>query len=318
MRENSFVGEPMYYCISEDGGATWGAPRPTPLIGHRPTLGWTGSGRLLVTYRDVGPDPGTRAWLGGLDELCSDFAVHGMHPTPGIPALTPDGLLVKSAEGLAESVRYSLRPLTDPEDAWADFEAKVLVRQAAEDGCGIRLGIWWKLFADGVQPDVEGAAFQPWTKGDFHTLRLVYEPGLCRLFLDGEQRGEYPVDVLDGNSRPILAGAVSRKESNACEVLWRRMSLEIAEPRQGRAYAWAWHFSQGLPDAWTAARVLELKNDRLAHPADFGYSGWAETAPGRFFCAYHHAGGGEPGYTPGETAHVRGTWFTEDDFGVLP
>jgi BNR/Asp-box repeat. len=320
MRENSFVGEPMYYCISEDGGVNWSAPLPTPLIGHRPTLGWTRSGRLLVTYRDLGPDPGTKAWLGDLDELCSDFAVHGLHRTPHAAVLTPDGLLVTSAEGPDELVRYFLRPMTDPEHARTEFEAEVLVRHADEEGCGIRLGIWWKLYPDCIVPDATdaegGAGAVTWEPDRFHTVRIVYEPGLCRLFVDGEARGEYPVNPLEGDTRPILVGAVSRKGNNSCEAVWRRMALRIDEPRLGREYAWSWDHTDGLPDAYIDSRVLELKNDRLASPADFGYSGWAETSDGEFVCAYHHGGGSEPGYVAGESSHVLGTWFNEEDFGV--
>jgi hypothetical protein len=319
MRENSFVGEPMYFCASEDG-VNWSEPAPTPFIGHRPTLAWTRSGRLLVTYRDVGPNAGTKAWLGGLDELCSDFAVHGLHPAPGIPAQTAEGLLVKSAEGEAEAVRYCLRPLTDPAHAKADFRCEVMVRHADEDGCGIRLGIWWRLYPDCIVPDATAqdgrAGSVRLTPGRFHTIRIVHEPGLCRLYVDGRARGAYPVDPLDGDTRPILVGAVSRKSRNSCEALWRRMSLSTVEPRLGRSYDWRWEHTQGAPDAWTDARVLELRNDRRASFADFGYSGWAETRDGEFFCAYHHAGGGEPGYKPGETSHVAGTWFTENDFGA--
>lgn len=316
MRENSFVGEPMYFCISEDGGANWSAPAPTPFIGHRPTLGWTRSGRLLATYRDVGPDPGTKAWLGELDELCSDFAVHGLHAVPGSVALAPEGLLVRSEPGPQSPVRYSLRPMTDPERAHAQFEAEVLVRRAGENGCGIRLGLWWKLFPDCIVPDAEGAGAIAWEPDRPHTVRITYEPGLCRLSVDGEACGEYPVDPLDGDTRPILLGAVSRKADNGCEVLWRRMALSISEPGLGREYSWRWDHTRGLPDAFIQNRVLELKNDRLASPADFGYSGWAETADGEFFCAYHHGGGDEPGYVPGESAHIQGTRFFENDFGV--
>jgi hypothetical protein len=321
MRENSFVGEPMYFSLSEDGGINWSAPLPTPLIGHRPTLGWTRSGKLLVTYRDIGADPGTKAWLGDLDELTTtDFAVHGLHPGPHPPVLTPDGLLVNSVDGPDDLVRYFLRPLTDPEFARAAFEAEVLVRQADADGCGIRLGIWWKLYPDGIVPDgtdVEGAAGTvAWEPDRFHTVRIVYEPGLCRLFVDGEACGAYPVDPLDGDSRPILVGAVSRKTDNACEVVWRRMALVTSEPHLGREYAWSWEHTEGLPDAYIDSRVLELKNDRKASPADFGYSGWAETAAGEFFCAYHHGGGADPDYVPGESAHILGTWFNEEDFGI--
>ena len=43
---------------------------------------------------------------------------------------------------------------------------------------------------------------------------------------------------------------------------------------------WRDTFIDGMtsPDAYIDSRVLELKNDRLASPADFGYSGWAETS----------------------------------------
>ena len=96
------------------------------------------------------------------------------------------------------------------------------------------------------------------------------------------------------------------------------MSLSISEPRLGRDYAWSWDHTQGLPDAWIDARVLELQNDRQANPADFGYSGWAELPgdnnDGQFFCAYHHGGGEEPGYREGYSSYVAGTWFGEDDF----
>ncbi|MBI5519556.1 MAG: exo-alpha-sialidase [Desulfovibrio sp.] len=315
MRENSFVGEPMYASVSLDGGANWSAPAPTPLIGHRPTLSWTRSGRLLVTYRDVGADPGTKAWLGSLDELCSDFAVHGLHPQAGSAVLTPDGLLVQSPEGPDSLVRYFLRPLTDPERARAEFEAEVHVLHADVNGCGIRLGLWWKLYPDCIMPEAEGAGAFAWSPERPHKVRIVYEPGLCRLFVDGEPCGEYPVDPLAGDTRPILVGAVSRKEENGCEALWKSLSLSTWEPGLDREYSWRWDHTKGLPDAWIGTRVLELKNDRKASPPDFGYSGWVELDDGEFFCAYHHGGGDEPGYEPGLSAWVMGTRFCENDFG---
>lgn len=316
MRENSFVGEPMYFSISDDGGVNWSLPAPTPLIGHRPTLGWTRSGKLLVTYRDVGADPGTKAWLGTLEELCSGFAVHGLHPGRGNPVLTAEGLLVKNSAGPSAPVRYFLRPLTDPEFAFAEFEAEVLVRKADKNGCGIRLGLWWKLYPDCIVPDAEGAGAISWEPDIFHAVRIVYEPGLCRLFVDGVACGEYPVNPMDGDTRPVFVGAVARKADNACETVWRRLRLTTREPRQGREYYWSWDHTMGLPDAFIDDRVLELRNDRLASPADFGYSGWVETADGEFFCAYHHGGGAEPDYRESYSAHVAGTWFTEKDFGV--
>jgi hypothetical protein len=62
MRENSYVYEPMYLCRSDDNGATWSAPAPTPLIGHRPT--WAhGRRKAPGDLPQRGPEPRHR----GLD-----------------------------------------------------------------------------------------------------------------------------------------------------------------------------------------------------------------------------------------------------------
>ena len=106
-------------------------------------------------------------------------------------------------------VRYGLRPLTDPEFAAAEFEAEVLVRTADVNGCGIRLGLWWKLYPDCIIPDADNALPISWRLNRFHKVRIVYTPGLCRLFVDGKPCGEYPVDPLNGETRPILL-SVSR------------------------------------------------------------------------------------------------------------
>ena len=89
-------------------------PRPTPLIGHRPCVGALDDGRLLVTYRNVAPEGGTAAWLGSLDELDHDFAVHAWRPSPKNPVLTEQGLLIDNQSGPEAAVRYALRPHDRP------------------------------------------------------------------------------------------------------------------------------------------------------------------------------------------------------------
>jgi len=331
MRENSFVGEPMYACISEDGGATWGQPLTTPILGHRPTLGWTASGRLLLTYRDVGPDPGTKAWLGTLDELCSGFAVHGLHPAEDSLVFEAEGLRMRCGEDADAAVRFSLRPVTDPEFATASLNAEVLVREAEDEALGLYLGQWWILRKDGIAPlpatpageepaPLPAVAFEP---GRFHALRVDYTQGQCSLFVDGEHRGDYPVDRMNGATRPAQFGTLDRSKGGHCEAVLRCMELRIQEPRLGRDYAWSWRHEDGeLPDAWISSRVLELRNDRLANPGDFGYSGWVELHKdeqergGEFFCVYHHGDGRAEDYKPGYSAHVAGTRFYEDDFNA--
>ena len=313
LRENSFVFEPMYLCLSEDRGETWSDPLPTPLIGHRSTMGVTGSGDLLVTYRDVGPDPGTRAWLGSLENLISGFRVHG-RSAPGNPALTGDGLRVTNPDTDDHVVRCALRPMTDPRSARAVLEAKLRVDMAGKNGCGLRLGTWWKITPEAIVPDADGAVPAPLEPGRFHTVRLEFEDGEVTLSVDGEPRSRIAVDPDHADARPILFGAPYPFEDNAVDCTWKRVSLTMDEPRMGRRYDWHWDQRRGMPDAWATDNVLELKNDRLAALPDFGYSGWTELAPGEFFCAFHHGGGREPGYDPMFTAHVRGVRFSRNDF----
>jgi len=314
MRENSFVYEPMYACISEDDGCTWTDPMPTPLIGHRPTIGLTSDGKLLVTYRDVSPDYGTRAWLGTLDELLTDFAVHGRHANPTNPSLTDEGLRICNETGENSVVRYALRPLTDPRSATASFEAEVRVDKAGQNGCAMRLGVWWRIYPDSIVPEDENAAPIPIEPGRFNTIRLDYENGIVALSVNGEQRATLEVEADHAETRPIIVGAPYPFEKNEVDVTWKRMSLRTHEPRLQRTYEWEWNHTDGLPDQWALGNILELKNDREAAPPDFGYSGWTEMTDGSFFCVYHHGGGEEEGYDPLFSAHIMGTRFYPDDF----
>lgn len=313
LRENSFVYEPMYAAISEDGGETWTLPMPTPLIGHRPTVGLTGSGRLLVTYRNVGPDPGTAAWLGTVDELLTDFAVAGRIPQPEQVRLTDEGLLIDNPAGPDQGARFALRPLTFPQRALAKLTATVRVDAAEDEACGIRFGgAWWRLYPDRLE--VTDHAPIPYAPGVFHDIGLSSHRGRVTLSVDGVRRAHIRVDARLAATRPILFGTPSIDEKNAGRHVWRALTLSTREPRYERRYAWKWSFREGMPDAWSRAHVLELDNDRRASLGDFGYSGWVELPDGRFFCAYHHGGSEDEDYEPNRSSHIRGVWFSEDDF----
>jgi len=323
LRENSFVYEPMYLCVSRDLGRTWSDPAPTPLIGHRPTLGLTEGGQLLVTYRNVGPDGGTCAWLGTEAELSDDFRTHGRHPDPANPRLTPEGLRVCGQTGPDSVVRYALRPMTDPRSAKATLEAEVRVDQAGPNGCGLRLGVWFRLFPDRIEAEPgtpatsepgDAGPVVPLEPGRFHTIRLDYAAGRVVLTVNGRRRAEVRVDHDHADTRAILFGAPHPFEDNAVDCTWKRVTLRIDEPAMLRAFTWEWDAGQGLPDQWVLDHVLELMNDRCAVSPDFGYSGWASLGNGEYFCAFHHGGGNEPDYAPMHSAHVMGTRFFEDDF----
>jgi len=314
MRENSFVFEPMYACMSRDNGFTWSAPAPTPLIGHRPTMGRLADGRLLVTYRNTGPDWGTCAWMGTVEELLSGYRVHGRAADPGNPTFTKDGMRVRNEAGNGSVARYALRPMTDPRTASASLDAVVRVDRADANGCGLRAGLWWRLYPDAILPDAEDAEAIPLEPGRFNRIRLDYADGEAALSVNGEHRASVRVDPDHAETRPIMFGAPYPFEDNAVDCTWQRVDLAVAEPAHDRRYTWSWHAGHGLPDQWMRNNILELRNDRHAAAPDFGYSGWCGTGDGRLFCAYHHGGGTEQGYEPLKSAHVAGTWFTPDDF----
>ncbi|MBN2140256.1 MAG: sialidase family protein [Desulfovibrionaceae bacterium] len=313
LRENSFVFEPMYKCLSKDNGRTWSDPEPTPLIGHRPSLGLTSGGRLLVTYRNLGPNSGLAAWM-GLEQDLDEFAVHGLASPEEAAAPARDGLRIRTRRGKGDVVRYALRPMTDPEQARAELEAEVRVLRARRDGVGLRLGRWWRLFPDRIEPDVEDAGSAALEPGRFNRIRLTYSPGACTLSVNGRRRMRIRIDPGQAEARPVLMGTVSAEGDNAAESVWKRVSLRIREPRYGRSYHWAWDSSEGTPDRRAEREVLELMNDRLASPADFGYSGWIELPDGSFLCAYHFGGGRDPDYQPGLSSRVMATRFFESDF----
>jgi hypothetical protein len=324
MRENSHVHEPMYACLSDDQGRTWSEPRPTPLIGHRPCLGLTRSGRLLVTWRNTGPDPGTSAWLGAPEELVpgpdapDPCMVHGLvrhlPDEPG-PQITPDGLLLECSGGHASCARYCLRPLTDPARASAALEADVHVMEGGRNHFGLRLGVWWRIEAGRITPELEGARPLKLPPDRLNRIRIEYEQGRLTLRVNGRKRRSWEVEADSVSRRAVLVGNAHPAEENAGRSLLAGLRLETVEPRYGRACAYRWSPEDGPPDARARSRVLELRNGGAAAWPDFGYSGWVETAPGEFFCVYHHADGNGAAYLPGRVSHVAATRFSEVDFG---
>lgn len=314
MRENSFVFEPMYCSISNDNGVSWSTPVGTPLMGHRPTMGLLPDGRLLVTYRNVGPDWGTSAWVGAMDELMSGFKVHGLAANPGNPTFTQNGMRIRNTPGSDSVVRYALRPMTDPRTATATLAVEVKVDTADANGCGIRFGTWWRLTSGCITPDVNEASPIHLPAGQFNRLRFHYTSGTVTLHVNGTKTATISVDPDHAETRPIMFGAPYPFEDNGVDSTWRRMNLNIMEPAYKREYDWHWKADEGLPDRWVQGHILELRNDRHAAAPDFGYSGWTMLEDGTFFCAYHHGGGTEEGYEPLHSSHIAGTWFSLDDF----
>lgn len=316
MRENSFVFEPMYLCLSEDGGRTWTEPEPTPLVGHRPTLAPTRSGRLLVTYRDVGPDPGTAAFMGTLDELRGDYLVHGLVEDPALAECSEAGLRLDATGRCL----WALRPMTDPTSARAELGFTVRVDSCDRErgpAAFVHLGCRWVLRPGRIEAFVageDGPRRVLWRKlapDRDHELRLSWEPGRVTLRMNGRRKAVVEVDADARTARHILWGTPGEGGGRS---VWKRMALSISEPRFLREYRHEWTPAMGLPHAEKLARVLELANSRGCHYGDFGYSGWCEPEPGSFVCTYHHAESGDPAYEPSHRSHVRASRFLESDW----
>ncbi len=312
-RENSGVCEPMYRSFSADDGQTWSEPAPTPFVGHRPTLGLTSTGRLLVTYRCVGPHLSTSAWLGGLDELCGDYQVHGLAPSARSPRLTPSGLLIDTPAGPDAAVRYALRPLSAPGSARAELSVRLAVEQAEPHACCIRFGgLWWSVTPGAVLPLAPGGRRIAIPEGEVD-LAFSYEPGQVRLRVNGRTRHRRAAP-LDVSARAVSVGNRDTEKDNGGRWRLLAMRLSIEEPRYSRRYAWSWTPADGLPDARVRRGVLELADARGLWGGDMGYSGWCELPDGTFFCCYHHADAHDPDYEQTRTAYVRGSFFSPDDF----
>lgn len=307
LRENSGVFEPMYACLSPDNGKTWTSPMPTCLIGHRPCVDLTASGKLLVTYRNVGPARATSAWMGTLEDLLNGYEVHGLIQEGKNMVFTDQGMVLETTDS-SDICRFALRPLTDPVLGAAELEAEVMVEHAQENGVGLHLGLWWKIFPDKVVASGTNAEPVPMEPGKIHTLRLVLDGKYCSLSIDGDEKLLVDVDTSRAGTRTILAGSSANDDQVAAKSLWKRMRLRIVEPWYSRDYSWTWHHSWGSPCKKADEKILELKNANHITGPDFGYSGWQELEPGKFVCAYHHTDQGP------DTSHVQATFFSEDDF----
>lgn len=330
MRENSFVYEPMYTAQSFDDGHAWTAPHPTPLIGHRPTMALTRSGKLLVTYRNVAPLPGTAAFLGEPWELGArshpgaapdpraGFQAHGHtaagydpHASAG-PRLAADGLL------LEEPALYVLRPLTDPAACRATVEAWVRVLDGGPWHAGLRLGVWWQLSPRGIRPNLPGARPLALRPDAINHIRLEYSPGQVECHVNGRHKKTISVPPQERLTRPVCVGSRSMGKEGQGRSLWQRLRARVEGAAEGQGvWHWDWTPEAGQPDQWMRRRVLELLPVHGASWADMGYSGWVEDAPGEFYCVYHHADGRERGYRPGRRSWIMGARLRENDFTYL-
>ena len=252
-RTNSERFEPVYWQISEDRGRTWTAVKATPLVGHRPNVGLTGDGRLLVTYRNVSPDRGTCAWMGTLEALTqTDYLTQALVEDESLLVLHADRLVAHNDPARNSKCCFILRPISDRRYA----SATLALTYDASHACGnfgVQFGGAWR--------PLEG-------KG---TIKIALEPGTAN-----------PAVVV-GND----PAAPSKGLEGEFSLSW--MDYTTHEPRHLRDYHWQWSPADGYPHARAQSTQLMLAPvNASVSLGDMGYSGWTKVGEGEFLAAYHH------------------------------
>jgi len=319
LRENAGVQEPTYVMESSDEGKTWSYPEASPSMGHRPCAGLLNSGKVLVTYRHVGPNGGNRAWLGDPDK--ERFFAPSAFDLGNGATLADDALIIENDSGTDNAVTYCLRPITDPRYATARLDAALTVERNEGNHCGIRFGCHWRIFPDRVEPQATGIEPIPVDATQPHRYSFIYDKGVVALSIDGEEKMRFTLSEhgmgMDRRRRAIRFGNVPdgdpllnpfKFSKNAGRSIYKSVSLTIDEPRYGH-YEWSWSPGDGLPNQYEVDRILELHNDRHSSRGDFGYSGWIQLPDGRAFCVVHYKGDAPYSY-------VEGVWIEESDFGA--
>lgn len=317
---NGQFGHPSRLIFSEDNGQTWPTAKLAPFYAQRPHVGRLQSGKYLVTYRNVWGSPGNRA------VVFDPVKDAGFQPASWIVdetrcELSADALTVRSAEGKAGAVEFSLYPAQDDRSR-VELETTLKVDAADRNGCAISAGCWVRITPDRVElADRPEAGFDFDTRG-WHTYRIVREKGKIAVSVDGKKMLEEPIDdvwvraVRFGNRAGGKGGeGSSNYHANAAITHWRNFSAKVSNDARDYSIDWQWTPAQGYPDQFRRDRVVMLDT---SYSSDCGYSSWTQQPDGRIVIIDFTNGGnlesfssGKPG--AGTAPFVRAYLVKESD-----
>ena len=285
MRENHYANFPMFACYSEDGGATWSKPAPTPFIGHWPYTCEVGDGRHVLAYRNVGGRANSFVWCGDLSSI-PGYEVSSCRygNTDPSSAIADEGLVIDNDGTKHQFTQFFLFP-ADNLDASISMEAEVRCLSNAGQGCavGLRGAGWLRIFPDhfDLEHIPEDSVFKV-DGSQWHTYRMELERRSLRILVDGQQVFvNPPIDNASITHAPCNAfgNKFHYRELPRCEhypmrvrlpryvkpensgkSIWRFVKLDIAGNRWLPDYHYEWRFNRnGLPDQWQEENLLELE-----------------------------------------------------------
>jgi len=285
---NGRFGQPSRLIRSEDGGRTWPSAVLAPFYGQRTHLGKLQSGKLLVTYRHVWGNPGTRALIFGADEKIP-FQPSSWIGDENACSLTPEALALRTGEGRSQAIDFCLYPAQD-DRARVEVDAKLRVEAADLNGCAISAGCWVRFLPGRVCLADRPAAGFAIDASRWHDYRVVREKGTVSVYADGEMKLQEPIDgiwvreVHFGN-RAITA-ANDDYAHNRAVSFWRAVAVKVSNPND-YSIDWSWDPARGYPDQFRRDREVQLDS---AYAADCGYSSWAQLPNGRIVIVDYTSG----------------------------
>ena len=319
---NGQFGHPSRLLFSTDNGLTWDRAVPAPFYGQRVHLGKLQSGKFLATYRNRWGTPGTRALVFDPSEDA------GFQPNSWILEeerceLGPDALTLRTANGQRGAVEFNLYPAQDDESR-VEVNATLRVEETEPNGVAISAGCWIHFSPDriylGDRPKT-GFAFD--TTG-WHDYRILREKGVIKIYADGRERLNAPIDdiwvreVRFGNrakSGAIGSGGPREPYSRNQSVShWRSVSVRV-DNAQDYSIDWSWNPGKGYPDQFRRDRTVVLD---YSNPADCGYSSWTQLPDGKIVIVDYTTGGDLDSFSwgaqgKGTAPFIRAYHVTERD-----
>ncbi len=294
MRENNHNGYPSYVSYSYDQGKTWSSTKPMPFAGDRPFAGELPDGRVLITYRNMGGNTGTQAWLG--DVFANDgYQVASVH-YGDTPVFENGALHLRGRPG--SETRYLLMP---PESFRSDvvMEAQMRIAGSAGKHAAIlnvsRLGLTMYVSPDRISCDFRrGAAMNPahpdMPRVDVnhtvdmtreHRLRIQTSRGRMWVAVDGEP-------VIHGvmiREWPLEETWFGQSRESSGDAWIRSVSYEAVNETEP-TFTWNWSAASGrFPNQYHLDRMLEINPNPPVEGQrpDNGYSSWLQLPGGEIY-----------------------------------
>jgi hypothetical protein len=238
--------------------------------------------------------------------------------------LGSDVLTIRTANGQRGAVEFSLYPAQDDQSR-VEIKATLRIEEAEENGVAISAGCWVHFATDriylGDRPET-GFAYD--TRG-WHDYRILREKGTIKIFADGREMLNAPIDdiwvrpVRYGN-RAVMAltgsagGGREPYSRNQSVSHWRSVSVKV-DNAQDYSINWNWTPRQGYPDQFRRDRTVVLD---YSYPADCGYSSWTQLPDGKIMIVDYTTGGDLESFSwgavgTGTAPFIRAYHVTERD-----